>query len=230
MEANSAQLDPWFALAYLNSAQMRTLLDGVARSAIKGRLQPDDLRQLSIPIPTDQNIVTDIADLAREACAAQKKLLPLRASGWRFEDGNAVAPATMANVVPKATFENARVKWGFSVLHPDAKLGALTRIGHRLFVGKRPALSLPSSAPEAALVWLCRYLRTFPPMTTLGTLQSSLKPELPANPADAAAALAKLTADELAQQSVLNEIAIKKSEIESSLAPLFEAIKHPAFS
>ena len=208
---------------------MRTLLDGVARSAIKGRLQPDDLRQLYVPLPTDPALVLDVAELARGASAAQKKLLPLRASGWRFEDGRSVAPALLTNDIPTASFENARVKWAFSILNSEAKTGELTRINHKLFVGKRAAISVPSSAPEESLEWLARYLRTLPPMTTLGTLQSSLKPDLPATPEDAAAALAKLVAAEATQQAIVDEIAEKKSLIEQKLEQLFERIKHPAF-
>lgn len=229
LEANSVQLDPWFALAFLNSSQMRTLLDGVARSAIRGRLQPDDLRQLHVPMPSDQILIKDVATLARDACDAQKKLLPLRANGWRFEDEKAIGPATLPTNLPLASFANARIKWGLSFVDPDARTGDLTRVGHRLLMGRRTVVTMPSSAPEDALEWLLRYLQTLPAKTTLGTVQTSLTPDLPATPAIAVQALNNLRDEETVHASVLGDISLKKSLIEQRLSPLFDMIRHPSF-
>ena len=110
LEIESAKIDPWYVLAFLNSQQMRALLDGVARSAIAGRLQPDDLRQITIPIPNDPALVAHIAHLAQQTSAILKQLLPIRKQGWQITDQAAVAPA----VIPTGTRDLATLQRFFS--------------------------------------------------------------------------------------------------------------------
>lgn len=51
LEQKSKSVDLWYVLGFLNSEAMYDLLSGVARSAIADRRQPDDLRQILLPLP-----------------------------------------------------------------------------------------------------------------------------------------------------------------------------------
>jgi hypothetical protein len=226
LESESAKVDPWYALAFLNSKQMRTLLDGVNRSAIAGRLQPDDLRQLSLPFPDDMDIVKQISHWSKQASDIQRSFLPLRKSGWKIEEDGVQAPAVVPNGIATLSLDHARVKWNLKILLGDAKVHALTRNGHRLFVGKKTVAELPSSKPEDALEWLCRQLFTCAEGTTVSQAVSS-KLEVPETPILAAKALAGLTKDEKTRSDALLKIQALRENISNALDSLFVKIQHP---
>ena len=226
LESDSATIDPWYVLAFLNSQQMRALLTGVARSAIAGRLQPDDLRQISIPLPNDPKIVSAISALAKQASALQKQLLPLRKAGWEIDDGAAVAPAVIPVGIATLPLSAARVKWGLIVSQPSAKISKLVRTDHRLFAGKTEVASISSSSPMEAMEWLRRQLQMYPDGTTWGEIEST-DPALPETPELAAQALKTLQTSEKAAMTVLTQIADAKTAISKELETLFERIDHP---
>ncbi|MBI1889425.1 MAG: N-6 DNA methylase [Burkholderiales bacterium] len=226
LETDSAKIDPWYVLAFLNSQQMRALLDGVNRSAIAGRLQPDDLRQISIPIPDDPAVMAAIAQLAQRASGIQKMLLPLRKAGWRIDDSMAQAPANIPANIPGLSIDRARVKWGLHISMPSAKVHKLVRSGHRLFSGKQEVAQIAPSEPELAIEWLRRQFQTFPEGTTLGEIEQA-KPLIPETPELAEKALALLVKEEQRVAGLLAEIKETRQEISDKLETLFERINHP---
>ena len=222
----SAQFDPWYVLAYLNSRQMRQMLDGVARSAIAGRLQPDDLRQINIPLPDDVALVGHIAALAKEAASIQKQLLPLRRDGWRIGDDKVVAPARLQVGIPTLPLGSACVKWGMQIKNGSAKANSLTREQVRLFAGKREILIAPSSVGEAAVEWLRRQLGELPDGTTMDEAgrQGVLVPMTPQAACDA---LKKLETAESDIARLAQRITTIREKISTDLAAMFDEIQHP---
>jgi hypothetical protein len=226
IEVNSAVIDPWYVLAFLNSQQMRSLLDGVNRSAIAGRLQPDDLRQISIPIPSDASVLTSISSLAQQASNLQKQLLPLRKTGWRIDDTRAVAPTIIPSGIASLPLNRARVKWGLVLSQSDTKVTKLTRTNHRLFAGKTEVASISSTFPEFAMEWLRRQLQMQPEGTTWGEFELA-NPELPETPELAMQALSILEAEESSTNKLLEQITGAKQDISKQLETLFERTVHP---
>ena len=226
LEAESATIDPWYVLAFLNSQQMRALLDGVARSAIAGRLQPDDLRQISIPLPDDPTVTSAISALAQHASNLQKQLLPLRKARWAIDNEEAVAPAIIPAGMATLPLSRARVKWELVMLQPAAKVTKLTRTNHRLFSGKTEVARIPSSFPEQAMEWLRRHLQIQPEGTTFGEMEKT-DPLLPETPALAAQAFSAVEAAEAGARGLLIQISDAKRAISSQLETLFESTGHP---
>jgi hypothetical protein len=226
LELESAKIDPWYVLAFLNSQQMRALLDGVARSAIAGRLQPDDLRQITIPIPDDSALIAHIAGLAQQTSAILKQLLPIRKQGWQITDQAAFGPALIPAGIAALPLDRVRVKWNLVLSNPTAKLNKLTRVEHRLLAGKQEVARLPSNAPEEALEWLRRHFLLLPEGTTVGELEVR-NPQIPETPALAAKALAQLDAEEKRVTALVAKISEARREISVLLDAVFESTQHP---
>lgn len=226
LEIDSAKIDPWYVLAFLNSDQMRTLLGGVARSAIAGRLQPDDLRQITIPIPNNPVLIAHIANLAKETSDILKQLLSLRKQGWQITDIGALAPAVIPLDITSLPLDRARVKWNLIISNPTAKMNKLIRVNHRLFVGKQEVARLPSSAPEEAMEWLRLQWLFFPQGTTVGEMESS-NPLIPETPMLAAKALTQLVVEQQRITNLIGKIGAARREISGLLDEVFESIQHP---
>jgi hypothetical protein len=225
-EELSARIDPGYILAFLNSEQMRTLLAGVNRSAIAGRLQPDDLRQISIPVPDDPNIVSSISALAQKASKIQKRLLPLRMAGWSIDAGHVQAPALIPDDISSLPFGRARVRWGLEITNGDIKVHGLQRSERRLFQGKREAIRLSAFAPDNAAEWLRRQFLSLLEGPTLGEVEAS-QLKIPETPELAARSLAVLLEEEGDVRALLNEIAEIREKISEQLEGLFREINHP---
>lgn len=226
LEAESTKIDPWYVLAFLNSQQMRALLNGVARSAIAGRLQPDDLRQITIPLPSDPALIAHIANVAQQTSGILKQLLPIRKQGWRITDQSAVAPAVIPSNITSLPLDRARVKWNLIISSPTAKMNKLIRVDDRLFSGRQEVARLPSNAPEEAMEWLRRQWLLFPEGTTVGEMEAN-NPLIPETPALAAKALAQLLAEEQKVSGLIGKIRDARLEISSLLDAVFEYIQHP---
>ena len=226
LEADSASIDPWYVLAFLNSQQMRALLDGVNRSAIAGRLQPDDLRQISIPISDDGSTTAAIASLAKKASGLQNQLLPLRKAGWKINETSAIAPVIISTNIATLPLSQARVKWGLILSKPEAKVTNLVRNGHRLFAGKTEVARIPSSFPESAMEWLRRQLQMLSDGTTLGAVELA-NLALPETPELADKALGDMIEREENVTAILKQIGDAKQAISDQLETLFECIAHP---
>lgn len=226
LEELSSTINPLYILALLNSAQVDAILGGVSSSAIKGEAQPDDLRQISIPIPDDPAVVAAIANLAQRASSTQKMLLPLRKAGWKIDDSTAQAPANIPANIPTLALDRARVKWGLHVSLPAAKVHKLVRSGHRLFSGKQEVAQIAGSEPEMAMEWLRRQFLTFPEGTTLGEIEHA-KPQIPDKPEYAEKALCLLIQEEQRVAGLLADIKQTRHEISDQLEALFERINHP---
>ena len=225
LETLSARFDPWFVLAYLNSRQMRQMLDGVARSAIAGRLQPDDLREISIPLPDNAALVARISALAKEAAALQKQLLALRHAGWHIGADKVAAPARLPAGMPTLALASACVKWGMQIKNGSAKANGLTREQVRLFAGKREVLVGSSAIGEAALEWLRRQLAELPDGMTLDEADRQ-GVRVPMTPQAAAIALQKLETAEVDAQGRCAQIAANRAAISNELAVLFDEMQH----
>lgn len=185
---NSSRLNPLFVLAYLNSSQMRELLSGVSRSAIEGRLQPDDLRKISIPFPDDEDLIEKVANLANEATLVQKALLSLRQAGWIISDSKVASPMVMADSIPTISFNSACVKWGIVIKDGNVKTSSLTRQDHRLFSGKKEVITIPSTVKVDAVEWLLRQIQSLPSGSIVNEIVNEGL-EIPINPSLAASLL-----------------------------------------
>ena len=226
-EEKSEEVDPWYALAFLDSEQMERLLGGAKRSSIKVELLPDDLRQVSVPIPNDRAIITNVSNLAKRAKDIQKKLLPLRMAGWALDDKDVTAPAVVPGDVKTLPLGRARVKWPIEVGDETCRTDNLERDGRVLRSGRREALRIPDSVPEQAAEWLRRQLLTLPTGTTLGTIEDK-KFLIPETPELAAKSLAHLTKQEQQASAMLAEIHAIRKAISRLLEPLFKVIEQPA--
>lgn len=226
LELESAKIDPWYVLAFLNSQQMRALLDGVARSAIAGRLQPDDLRQITIPLPNEPALIAHIASLAQQTSSILKQLLPIRKQRWQITEQAAFGPAVIPAGIAALPLDRARVKWNLILSNLTAKVNKLTRVDHRLFAGKQEIARLPSSVPEEAMEWLRRQWLLLPEGTTMGEMVA-LNPLIPETPALAAKALSQLDAEEQRVTVLIAKISQARREISKLLDAVFECTQHP---
>ncbi|WP_158934067.1 class I SAM-dependent DNA methyltransferase [Burkholderia sp. S171] len=226
VEDRSERFDPWYLLAFLNSQQVLAMLASVSSSAINGEIQPDDLRQISVPIPDDEGVTKTISELAQKASRFQKEMLPLRLAGWLIGDDRTVAPAIIPIGIPTLSLDGARVVWGLVITEPAAKVRKLIRSGHRLFLGKQQVAHIAASAPEEAIEWLRRQLLTFPEGTTLGEVDA-LNPQIPSTPALAKQALSLLILEEQRVKNLQEQIDIAKTQISAALETLFERISLP---
>lgn len=226
LEALSAQFDPWYVLGYLNSRQMRQMLNGVARSAIAGRLQPDDLRQISIPIPSDASLVSRVAVLAMEAADIQKQILPLRRAGWFIDENKVTAPAIIPDGMPTLPLGSACVKWNMQLKNGSAKANGLVREQLRLFAGKREVLIASSSVGEKAVEWLRRQFAELPDGMTMEEVERQ-GVLVPMTPQAACDALSKLETAEKSISELVNRIDSIRETISTELDAIFEAIPHP---
>ncbi|MDH2917758.1 MAG: N-6 DNA methylase [Sideroxydans sp.] len=226
LEALSAQFDPWYVLGYLNSRQMRQMLNGVARSAIAGRLQPDDLRQISIPIPSDASLVSRVAVLAMEAADIQKQILPLRRAGWFIDENKVTAPAIIPDGMPTLPLGSACVKWNMQLKNGSAKANCLVREQLRLFAGKREVLIASSSVGEKAVEWLRRQFAELPDGMTMEEVERQ-GVLVPMTPQAACDALSKLETAEKSISELVNRIDSIRETISTELDAIFEAIPHP---
>ena len=226
LASKSSAIDPWYVLAIFNSDQILAQLSGVATSAIKGELQPDDLREISIPIPDDLSIVATISSLAQRASGLQKQLLPLRHGGWTINDSCAVAPAVIPAGIAALPLSGARVKWGLVLSQPTARVTNLVRIDHRLFAGKTEVARIPSSFPEQAMEWLRRQLQMLPDKTRWGEFELQ-NPELPETPDLAMQSLFMLETSESDANKLLMQIGDTKRAISQQLEMVFERTTHP---
>ncbi|MCL1893993.1 MAG: N-6 DNA methylase [Holophagaceae bacterium] len=228
-EVTSRKIDPWYVLAYLNSSQGQSTLYGINRSAIKTKILPDDLRQISIPIPKDKTVIANITDLSKEAASIQKELLPLRMNGWEFSDTQATSPAIIADSIPTLSFARARVKWKLDVLQENTscKVCKLERHGHTLYSGKRIVLRIPDSEPELAMEWLRYQLVACPEATTVAEIMANKSFAIPETPDYAREALALISQKEQKIVNILGRIKEIQNEISEHFAPLFAKIEHP---
>lgn len=229
LEALSIKFDPWYLLAYLNSRQMREMLDGVTRSAIKKRSQPDDLREISIPLPNDPALVANISALAKEAHDIQKQLLPLRMNGWRIGAGLAIGPAWIVAAVPTLPLASACVTWGIQIKNGGVKANGLSLKGSGLFSGKREALVQLSGSPgipPRAMEWIRRQFASFPEGTTIEEVERQ-GVLVPANPGAAITCLDKLEQQEKNVMNHLVRIEAIQDAISIALGALFSEIIHP---
>lgn len=225
LESLSAHFDLWYVLAYLNSRQMRQMLNGVARSAIAGRLQPDDLRQISIPMPDNVELIVRVAILAKEAAGIQKQLLPLRRAGWCISDSKVSAPAIIPSGVPTLPIGSALAKWGMQIKNESAKANSLSREQVRLFSGKREVLIATFSVGEDAVEWLRRQFGELPDGMTMeeAERQGVLVPMTPQAACDA---LNKLETAESDIMKLVERVSAIQNEISDELAVLFDEIQH----
>lgn len=225
LETTSKSIDPWYVMAYLNSDIAKSILNGVATSAINGEIQPNDLRKVSIPVPEDAGLVKQISDLAQQTSAIQRQLLPIRQQGWQITD-KAIAPAVIPTGIAALPLDRARVKWNLLISNSAAKVHKLNRVDHRLFVGKQEVARLPSTAPLEAMEWLRRQWLQYPEGTTVGEMEA-LNPLVPETPALAVKALAQIEAEELKVAEMLSQIDGARREILALLDSMFERIQHP---
>jgi hypothetical protein len=221
LEAASAKIDPWYVLAFLGSSQMAALLAGVSRSAIDSELNPDDLRQISIPIPDDPKAVRALADMAKRAHGVHREMMLLRKKGWRIEDDGAAAPADVPGGVPKLALARARVKWGLTIALAAAGVHGLRRDGGRLFHGRQEAARMGPPENAAAMEWLRRQLLCLPAGTTLGEAMRMDGFFVPETLGAAEGALGALEQTEAEARGKLLEIKRLRGAISDGLRPLF---------
>lgn len=224
LEALSATIDPWYVLGFLNSAQMRELLAGVSRSAIAARLQPNDLREILVPIPS-QTLSDEIARLAQEATDCQRTLLPYRRAGWVI-NSNGVEPVFAVPAgIPTLALGRAKVRWNLRIVTATAKLERFVRRDRQIMAGRAVAIEADAAVSEAALDWLVGQLR----QCGWGALDTAEQAGLaiPATPADAEQAWRLVQGQQANLVAQLERIAAIKQEIASRLDQLFVRKTHP---
>ncbi len=224
LEMLSATVDPWYLLGFLNSSQMRELLAGVSRSAIAERLQPNDLREILVPLPT-QPVSDEIAQLAREATDCQRALLPYRRSGWKI-NGNGIEPTfNVPTGITTLALGRAKVRWNLRIVTPTAKLTRLVGQGRRIVAGRSVAIEADDTVPEGALDWLTGQLRQCGLYALDAAEQAGLL--IPATPRDAEQAWSILQGERANIVALLDRIAAIKAEIAARLDGLFARMQHP---
>ncbi len=221
----SSTVDSWYLLGFLNSRPMRELLAGVSRSAIADRLQPNDLREILVPLPS-QTLSDDIAQLAREAMDCQRALLPYRRNGWKINGKGIAPPFTVPAGIATRELGRAKVRWGVYIITPGAKLVRLERRERRIMAGRAVAIEADPSVSEEALDWLTEQLR----QSGLYDLQVAEKTglQVPATPQDAEQAWKQLQGEKMKINALLDRIAAIKEDIAMRLEGLFERLPHPA--
>jgi hypothetical protein len=204
---------------------MRELLAGVSRSAIADRLQPNDLREILVPLPS-QTLSDDIAQLAREAMDCQRALLPYRRNGWKINGKGIAPPFTVPAGIATRELGRAKVRWGVYIITPGAKLVRLERRERRIMAGRAVAIEADPSVSEEALDWLTEQLR----QSGLYDLQVAEKTglQVPATPQDAEQAWKQLQGEKMKINALLDRIAAIKEDIAMRLEGLFERLPHPA--
>lgn len=224
LEALSATVDPWYLLGFLNSSQMRELLAGVSRSAIAARLQPNDLREILVPIPS-QVVSDEIAQLAKEVTDCQRALLAYRRGGWNI-DGKRIEPTfNIPSGIATLALGRAKVRWNLRIVTPTAKLAKLARQGCRIVAGRAVAIEADDTAPEEALDWLTGQLRQCGLHALDAAEQAGLL--IPATPQDAEKAWALLQEEKMKINARMERIAAVKEEIAARLDGLFARTQHP---
>ena len=225
LELLSKSADPWYLLGFLNSPQMWELLAGVSRSAIAERLQPNDLREILVPLPAPV-VADEIARLAQEATDCQRALLPYRRRGWKI-NGKGIEPPPLTVPAGMATRElgRAKVRWGVYIVTPGAKLIRLERRERRIMAGRAVAIEADATVSEEALDWLTGQLR----QSGRYDLQVAEKTGLliPATPQDAEKAWNLLQGEKVKIKALLERIAVIKEDIAARLEGLFERVQHP---
>jgi hypothetical protein len=223
LEIESSKIDPWYVLAFLNSAQMRELLAGFSRSSIPQRLQPNDLYQISIPVPDDPKVMKSLANLAKQTCRIKKEILRLRDEGWEIENGEVSAPAVVPDGIPRLMLDRARVKWELSILPTaeNANVHKLKRIGHELFHGNRIAARISPHEKPMALEWLRRQLLCLPEGTTLGQAMRMNDFRIPETPESAEKAFKSLERMEASVREKIAQAEQNRDSISRELQPLF---------
>lgn len=225
LEMLSAMVDPWYLLGFLNSSQMRELLAGVSRSAIPARLQPNDLREILVPLST-QTVSDDIARLAREATDCQRALLPYRRRGWKI-NGNGIDPTfSIPTGITTLALGRAKVRWNLRIVTPAAKLVRLERQNHQIVAGRAVALEADDTVSEGALDWLTGQLRQCGLYALDAAEQAGLL--IPATPRDAEQAWRILQSEQANIVALLDRIAAIKQDIAAQLDGLFARLQHPA--
>ncbi len=225
LEMLSATVDPGYLLGFLNSSQMRELLAGVSRSAIAERLQPNDLREILVPLPT-QTVSDEIAHLAKEATDCQRALLPYRRSGWKI-NGNGIEPTfNVPTGITTLALGRAKVRWNLRIVTPTAKLIRLERQDRRIVAGRAVAIAADSSVSEEALDWLAGQLRQCGLYALDAAEQAGLL--IPATPRDAEQAWCILQGERANIVALLDRITAIKEDIAARLDGLFARIVHPA--
>lgn len=225
LEMLSATVDPWYLLGFLNSSQMRELLAGVSRSAIAARLQPNDLREILVPLPP-QTVSDDIAQLAQEASDCQRALLPYRRGGWKIDDNGIQPTFNIPASVATLALGRAKVRWNLRIVTPAAKLARLARKDRRIMAGRAVAIEADDTVSEEALDWLAGQLRQSDLYALDAAEQAGLP--IPATPRDAEQAWRLSQAERANVVALLDRIAAIKEAIADRLDGLFERIPHPA--
>jgi hypothetical protein len=226
MEMISAQLDPWYVLGFLNSEMVEVMLTGVKRSAIANRRQPDDLRQIVVPLP-DSKMVKQVATLSKKAAEAQKQLLLFRSSGWEIALTSIRSPGTIPAKVNSKNLSLARASWNLVVHKGNVRLNGLHRVDNDILRGKQKLVTAPVGTDPDALDWLVHQFNSFPEGTTFETAEKD-QMKVPATPADGKLAYTALASDIKTVAQLLDTIGKIKEEISNVLRSLFEEISHPA--
>lgn len=224
LEALSKTVDPWYLLGFLNSPQVREFLASVSRSAISVEVQPDDLREILVPIPP-RALSDEIARLAQEATDCQRSLLPYRRKGWKI-NGNGIEPTfNIPAGIATLALGRAKVRWNLRIVTPTAKLAKLARQDRRIVAGRAVAIEADDTTSEAALDWLTGQLRQSDLYALDAAEQAGLL--IPATPRDAEQAWRLLQNERANIVALLDRMAAIKKEIADRLDRLFERIPHP---
>jgi hypothetical protein len=224
LELLSKTADPWYLLGFLNSPQIREFLSSVSRSAISIEVQPDDLREILVPLPT-QTVSDEIAQLAREATDCQRALLPYRRSGWKI-NGNGIEPIfNVPTGITTLALGRAKVRWNLRIVTPTAKLIRLERQDRRIVAGRAVAIEADDTIPEEALNWLTGQLRQCGLYALDAAEQAGLL--IPATPRDAEQAWSILQGERANIVALLDRIAAIKVEMAARLDGLFARMQHP---
>jgi hypothetical protein len=225
LEAKAKQIDLWYVLGFLNSEVMQKLLEGVARSAIANRRQPDDLRNVPLPMPNSE-IESKVVLAAKKAFGAQRALFPFRLAGWSIDFGEIRPPAYVPPGIKEQALDLARVSWGLSVPVPSAKTNNLIKIGNAAYRGKQKVFAIPEAVPGEALEWL---VHQFNGLADGMTFESAEREKLlvPATPEDAVNAFKRLVSERTVIDGLLAAISKAKDRIETTLRGLFQSESHP---
>jgi hypothetical protein len=224
MEAISIHYPLPFLAGLLNSTPWATLMAGRAATSIAGRAQPNDYADQPVPLPPPA-VAAAVGAAATGARAEGRMLASLLAAGWRRHAQGWQSPPTVAASIQQAPFGIARTRWGLTIERPTARCGTLRRDGTVLLSAKRVAARLPPGTDPNALDFLHRLLSRQGANTLEGIEAAGL--QMPLRPGDAAEAERMLLAAEraaLAREQIILE---RRSEIDSLVSPLFEALSHP---
>jgi len=214
-----------FLAGLFNSSAWAEIIAGRTTEAIAGGTQPNDYADQPVPVP-DPSLAAAVGSAATAARLEGRALAALIAAGWQRHDQGWRSPPIVAAIIQQAAFGIARARWGLVIERPTIRCGTLRREGNTLISGQRVAARLPAGTDEAAADFLLRVLnaqgsRTFQVIEAEGLL-------IPLRPQDAAAAERALLAAEHAALAREQTILKHRVEIDALVAPLFEALPHPA--